>query len=286
MIYAWIGATLVGLCLGLLGSGGAILTVPLLVYVVGHGDKQAIAEGLLIVGVIAAAGAIRAWVAGKFSASSAVLFGLPGMAGALVGAFLARFVPGAVQLAALAVVMLVVAWMMFRGGAAVSGGPVRGGRATGLAAGQGFGVGVLTGVLGVGGGFLIVPMLVLLGGLPMGLAIGTSLGIIAMNCAAGFAKSWSSLEGDGMEIDWATCGVFAVLGIVGTLVGGSIGGRLNQARLRRLFAVFLVLMAAYVLWREVPRVFAGSGEAAPGGVEAAGRRMKNPGLGAGVGWAS
>lgn len=251
MLYAIVGAILVGACLGLLGSGGAILTVPLLVYLVGHAEKQAITESLAIVGIIASAGALRAWSAGRISWAHVLLFGVPGMGGAWCGARLAVYLSGAVQLTLLALVMFGVAALMVAGTDHARAAP----RPRRIAsAAQGFGVGVVTGLLGVGGGFLIVPTLVVLGGLPMSLAVGTSLGVIALNCAAGYFKSLHELGATGGSIDPRTTMLFAAVGVVGTLLGAMVGARLNQHILRRIFAVFLVLMAAYILIREVPRL--------------------------------
>ncbi len=256
MLTAWLGAISIGLTLGLLGSGGAIITVPLLVYLIGHPEKQAIAESLAIVGGVALAGAVRAQLRGKLSWPHVLLLGLPGMAGAYAGARLARHISGAVQLIALGVIMLGVAVLMFRGTVAENTGAAH--RRINPVAPiiQGLGLGVLTGLLGVGGGFLIVPTLVLLAGLPMQTAVGTSLAIIALNCASGFVKAQAELARlpEGGAIDAHTTLVFMGLGVAGTLIGGSIGARINQARLRKVFAVFLLAMAGYILWRESPRL--------------------------------
>ncbi|MEO1086681.1 MAG: sulfite exporter TauE/SafE family protein, partial [Acidobacteriota bacterium] len=173
MTLAWIGALAIGLSLGALGSGGSILTVPVLVYLVGQDEKTAIAGSLFIVGAIATAGGAQFAVRRLVSWRSVVLFGLPGMAGTLAGAWLGGLVSGTVQLGVFAMVMLLAAGLMFRPpvGDTAESAPRAGGRV----ALDGLAVGVLTGFVGVGGGFLIVPALVLLGGLSMHLAVGTSL---------------------------------------------------------------------------------------------------------------
>ncbi len=261
LIAELLGAALIGLSLGLLGSGGAILTVPILVYLAGHGEKQAIVESLAIVGLIALSGALRNGASGQVNLRCVMLFGVPGMLGAFLGALVAKWVPGAVQLALLAIVMLLAAWFMFRGRAAEQTKAVR---APGpLIAAEGLGVGGMTGLLGVGGGFLIVPALTLLARLPVKEAIGTSLAIIAMNCAAGFVKSWRVLDEAGGAVDWFTVGMFAGVGIAGGFAGVAIGGKLDQRTLRKVFAVFLVLMAVFILIRQAPRVFNGGGDAPP-----------------------
>ena len=128
---------------------------------------------------------------------------------------------------------------------------------------QGIGLGLATGLVGVGGGFLIVPVLVLLRKLPMPTAIGTSLAIIAVNSTAGFLKYLSMLgvqtgpSGAVLRVDWNIIGVFIALGVAGSLIGNALAGRINQNTLRRIFAVFLVVMAGYILVRQAPRVMPG-----------------------------
>ena len=181
---ALLGAIAIGLSLGLLGSGGSILTVPVLIYLLGQDEKTAIAGSLFIVGSIALAGGLQFLRAGFIQWRSVLLFGVPGMIGTWCGALLATWVPGVVQLALFALVMLAASFLMLRpfdlmraDGAA---------RAAWKIAGDGLAVGVITGLVGVGGGFLIVPALVLLGGLSMHQAVATSLMVIAL-------KSYSCL---------------------------------------------------------------------------------------------
>ncbi len=252
LIAELLGALVIGLSLGLLGSGGAILTVPILVYLAGHPEKQAIVESLAIVGLIALSGAIRNGANGQVQLRAVVLFGIPGMLGAFLGALGSRWASGALQLALLAVVMFGAAWFMFWSSASEPKPTKR--VAVPFLMALGLCVGVLTGFLGVGGGFLIVPALTLLGRLPVKMAIGTSLAIIAMNCASGFVKSWRLLDEAGGGVDWTIIALFSLVGIIGGLVGVSIGGRLNQRTLRRVFAVFLVLMAVFILVRQAPRM--------------------------------
>lgn len=254
MIYAWIGAVLIGLSLGLLGSGGSILTVPVLVYLAGVPGKVAIAESLAIVAVIALVGAVPyAWQR-LVDVRSVLFFGLPGIVGTYGGAFLSQFVSGGVQLVLFAGVMLVAAALMFRSRERSEGEEAKRRHPAWQIALEGLGVGVLTGLVGVGGGFVIVPALVLLGGLPMRLAVGTSLVIIALKSAAGFAKYLDVLGADGLSVDWKLIGVFAVIGVAGSMAGSRLGGYVPQATLKKGFAVFLVVMGVFVLWRELPGV--------------------------------
>ncbi|WP_309569857.1 sulfite exporter TauE/SafE family protein [Deinococcus sp.] len=253
MIFAWIGAALIGLSLGLLGSGGSILTVPVLVYLVGEDSKLAIAESLAIVGSISAFGALNAARQGRVDWRTVALFGLPGMVGTFIGSALSAKLHGVAQLTLFAVVMLLAATFMFR--PALPSGPQAAGRANliGTAA-RGLGVGVLTGVVGVGGGFLIIPALVLLGGLPMELAVGTSLAIITLNSVTGLLKHAQQLTGDGGSLNWHLIALFSVIGIAGSVLGARIGAGLSALSLRRGFAVFLVAMGAYVLAMNAPKL--------------------------------
>ena len=251
MIFAWIGAALIGLSLGLLGSGGSILTVPVLVYLVGEPEKLAIAESLAIVGAISLVGALRSALKHQIDWRSVGWFGVPGILGTFLGAALSGFLSGTVQLLLFAVVMLLAAVMMFRPAPLNTARPTQPHSRLKTTL-EGLGVGVLTGVVGVGGGFLIVPALVLLGGLPMGLAVGTSLAIITLNSFTGFFKHLDMLQGPGLH--WSMMLVFVVIGILGSLVGTRLGRRVPGASLKKGFAGFLVVMGVYVLATNVSRI--------------------------------
>ncbi len=254
MLLAWIGAILIGLALGMLGSGGSILTVPILVYLVGEPDKLAIAESLAIVGLIALVGAIPYGLKRQIDWVNVVWFGLPGMVGTYLGAYLSKWVPGAWQLGLFAVVMLLAAYLMFRPQQQVAQPQKRSHLKIIL---DGLVVGVLTGLVGVGGGFLIVPALVLLGGLPMHLAVGTSLLVVAMKSASGFYKYLHLLPEQGYNVHWDIVLLFAALGIVGSLFGGRLAASIPQLTLRRGFAGFLVVMGIFILWQNLPKVLHG-----------------------------
>ncbi|MFO1407612.1 MAG: sulfite exporter TauE/SafE family protein [Steroidobacteraceae bacterium] len=250
MIAALAGALAIGLSLGLLGSGGSILTVPVLHYLLGQPEKAAIGGSLLVVGIVAAAGTIPYALRRQVDWVNAARFGLPGMAGAWTGATLARFVPGPVQLGVFALVMLAAAGRMLAGPAApASAAPRRDAVIAGGAA-----VGLLSGLVGVGGGFLIVPALVLLAGVPMSAAVGTSLAVIALNSAAGFARSLGVLEAAGQPLDLGVLGTIAVVGIAGSWLGQRLGRRLPQPALRRIFGGFLVAMGIFVAVDVAPRL--------------------------------
>lgn len=254
MITVLLGAVAIGLVLGLLGSGGSILTVPVLVYLAHEPDKVAIAESLAIVGGIALVGAVPYARRKQVDWHSVLYFGVPGILGTYAGAAAARWVPGAVQLALFAVVMMLAAIPMLRGVVA------RQRQALWKVAGEGLAVGMLTGLVGVGGGFLIVPALVLLGGLPMRLAVGTSLLIIAAKSAAGFWKYTDVLAEVGQQVDWRLIGLFTAVGIGGSFLGSAFSQRVPQAQLKRGFAIFLVVMGGFILVREGPKALRGGDE--------------------------
>jgi uncharacterized membrane protein YfcA len=246
-----LGAVAIGLSLGLLGSGGSILTVPVLHYLAGQPEKLAIGGSLFVVGLIAASASLPYALHRQVDWRNVAWFGLPGMLGAWLGATLARWVPGPVQLVAFALVMLVAAWRMLRGGVTGQSGdhPNR----LAVVAG-GFGVGALSGLVGVGGGFLIVPALVLLAGVPMASAVGTSLAVIALNAFTGFAKYLGVLERESLQLDWTVLLAVAGVGIVGSFVGHRLGRRLPQATLRKAFGVFLVAMGLFIAFESGPRL--------------------------------
>lgn len=243
MPLALLGALAIGLSLGLLGSGGSILTVPVLHYLVGQPDKLAIAGSLLVVGLIAAAGCVPYALHRQVDWRNAARFGLPGMAGAWAGASLAHWVPGAAQLALFAAVMLLAAWRMLAGAALA---PSADEPRAAAVIGGGAAVGLLSGLVGVGGGFLIVPALVLLAGVPMLDAVGTSLAVIALNSFSGFARHRAVLDHAGLVLDLRLLVVMAAVGVVGSTAGHRIGRRLPQPVLRRLFGASLVLVGAFV----------------------------------------
>lgn len=252
VIWAWLGAILTGLSLGLLGSGGSILTVPMLVYLVGQDEKVAFAGSLAIVGLISLVSAFAYARKDMVDWRSAMFFGLPGMVGAVFGAYMARYIPSWMQMLLFAALLLVAAWLMFRS-INLDDAPSEP-RAFWKVGLDGLIVGALTGLVGVGGGFLIIPALVLLGGLSMNVAVGTSLVIIAMNSASGFWEYLHVLDDLNLSLDWSLIGLFSLLGIAGAQLGQRLNSRLPQVLLRRLFAVFLLFMGAFIAWRNLPQL--------------------------------
>ena len=238
-------AAVAGLLLGLLGGGGSILTVPILVYAFGLEAKRAIAVSLGVVGVISLLGAIGHWRAGRVNGRVAVLFGGFAMAGAYAGARLAAFVTGPAQLTVFAAAMLAAAVSMLR---STTSGPERTPepmQAQPLAAASAaLAVGVFTGLVGIGGGFLIVPALVVFVGLPMKEAIGTSLAVIAMNATAGLA-GYAGL----VDPPWTVMAGFIAAASIGMAAGTSLVGVVPAAALRRTFAVVLVVVGTSILFQ-------------------------------------
>lgn len=241
-------AVFMGLALGLLGGGGSILAVPILVYALGFGAKEAVAASLAVVGLTSLFGAAEHWREGHVKLRLAFVFGLFAAAGAYLGAHLAGFLSGAIQLSLFAGVMLIAAFFMFRNSESdedCEEFPLDGsvGRLLLRFAAPGIGVGVLTGLVGVGGGFLIVPALALLGGVPMEAAVGTSLLVIAMNSFAGFAGYLGKAE-----IPWGLMSLFTALAVAGSFAGAYLARFVSQHALKRGFAAFLVVMALFILY--------------------------------------
>lgn len=241
-------AVLVGVSLGLLGGGGSILTVPLLAYVAGMDAKQAIATSLLVVGVTSAVGAVSHARGGRVQWRTALLFGATAMAGAYAGGHLARFIPGTVLLIGFAVMMIATAVAMLRG--RQNAVEPKGERSRSLPVGkiilEGLVVGLVTGLVGAGGGFLVVPALVLLGGLSMPVAVGTSLVVIAMKSFAGLAGYLSSVQ-----IDWAVAGMVTAAAVVGAIIGARLTSLVDPDLLRKGFGWFVLIMSAVILGQEI-----------------------------------
>lgn len=253
MIFAVLGAVLVGVTLGLLGSGGSILTVPVLVYLVERPKDNAIVESLAIVGVIALAGAITRLRKREVDLGAAALFALASVPGAYLGTFAGAALPGAVQLVILAATMLAAAALMLRKNTSTpqdAPEPAEHKRHTAVVIPVGLGVGALTGMVGVGGGFLFVPALSVAAGLEIRRAIGTSLLLIAINCAAGLIGYLTKSDAVSEPVAWTIVAVFGAVGIAGGLVGQRIGGKVSRDALKRMFAIFLVVLGVYMLWRE------------------------------------
>jgi uncharacterized protein len=238
---------LIGMTLGFLGGGGSILTVPVLVYIVGQDPHAAVTASLMIVGANAALGGFFHRMQGALDWRVALLFGGVGMVAAYLASGLSKLMSPTVLLILFALLMLVVgAWMLF------SKPPIQvemKGRGWLVTALSGAGVGVFTGIFGVGGGFLIVPALVMFVGLPMRKAVGTSLVVIALNSLAGILGHLN-----GAAMNWAVIGIFVLAGLAGNLVGVRLTRVVKPDQLRASFAGFVVLLALFLLYDNLPKI--------------------------------
>ena len=272
----WIAVPLglvTGAVMGALGGGGAILTIPVLIYVLGMPPHDATTASLVIVGVSAASTAVSHVRGGTARLLDAVVLAVVGIVGTYAGSLASAAVPAAVLVVLLASLLAVVGGLMVRqtpGGAdddpdvAIATGEAASGasgasgvvgasgntassgstaRRLGPIAAVGVGVGLLTGFFGVWGGFAIVPALTLVLGYSMRAAIGTSLLVIALNSATALAARLAQ----GASLDWPLVATFTVGAILGGLLGGRLARRASPQALRRGFAVLLFLVAAYML---------------------------------------
>ncbi len=261
-ILAILAGLATGMVLGMFGSGGSIIALPALLYLLHVEPKSAIAMSLGVVAVTATVSGLDNWRRGLVDVRVALVFGLFGVAGTFAGARLGLLTPVMIQLGLFALVMYAAAWRMLKpakvtvsssGIVAVGGGAVALGGCRdffspcmGHIALHGIGVGVLTGLVGVGGGFLIVPALVLLSGIPMKTAVGTSLAIVAAKSYAGFIGYMG-----GVSIDWSVMASFTVVTVVGSFIGARFSNRISQNLLKKAFAWFLVVVATYILFKSV-----------------------------------
>jgi uncharacterized membrane protein YfcA len=242
----------IGLLLGLLGGGGSILAVPALVYGVGMPLAAAVPTSLVVVGISSATALLPRLRKGQVQWRLAAVFGVAGAGAAFAGAAVNRLLEPRVVLAGFAAMMVAAGVRMLReqttvgGDCALPGGRINWRGCLPEAIGSGVVVGFLTGLFGVGGGFLIIPALVLLLGLPMTVAVGTSLVIIVINSVAGFTAH----AGDA-ALDYPVMGAFSVAAIAGSLAAARLASRLPAERLRRWFAFLVFAVAAFVIVQAV-----------------------------------
>jgi len=261
-ILGYLGAVIVGLVLGLIGGGGSILTVPILVYLIGLNPIVATAYSLFVVGVTSCIGTFQNFKKGRVDFKTAIIFSIP----ALIAVFLTRrflvpMIPAEVFtvgeftvtnnifiMVFFAIIMLLASISMIRN---------RKDKVEEsshqniqfnypLIALEGIGVGILTGIVGAGGGFLIIPALVILAKLPMKTAIGTSLLIIAIKSLIGFLGDIANLE-----IDWNFLLIFTFLSIVGIIIGVWLSKFISGKKLKRGFGYFTLFMAIYIIYKEL-----------------------------------
>ena len=258
---------LIGLSLGALGGGGSILTVPVLVYLLGQDTQAATTGSLLIVGITALAGMAAHQRAGRVRVVQGLVFGVLGIAGSWFGSKMSASVAPNVLLAAFSLLILIVAAVMFarsrrHEGATpateVAEDPIITLRPSFICACPraakvlvaATAAGLLTGFFGVGGGFVVVPALVLALGFTMPVAVGTSLLVISINSASALIAR----VGDGLALNWALIGAFTAAAIIGSLLGGRVTSRVTPRLLSRAFALLLVTVALYTAARSIPQL--------------------------------
>ena len=271
-LFGYMGAVLMGLSLGLIGGGGSILTVPILVYLFHIDAVMATAYSLFIVGLTSLIGSGSHMRLGNIHWRTAIVFGIPSIISVYATrAWLVPALPdplfsvGGVAIGKsigilifFAVIMVVAAFSMIRRPRMIkekveddvmsNSSPVRFNYPLILA--EGVIVGAITGIVGAGGGFLIIPALVLLAKLPMKTAVGTSLIIIAAKSLLGFL---GDLRGDEV-INWGFLGIFSVIAIAGILIGTMLSKRISNAHLRPAFGWFVLVMGIYIITREISAI--------------------------------
>jgi uncharacterized membrane protein YfcA len=242
-------SVVIGVSLGMLGGGGSILTVPILLYVADLPAKEAIAASLFVVGVTSLAGLVSHARAGRVNWRTGLLFGLAGMAGAFVGGLVGGHAPGDWLLVAFALMMVATSLAMLRGRKTRAGthASAEGDLPLARILVDGSVVGLVTGLVGAGGGFLVVPALVLLGGVSMSVAVGTSLVVIAMKSFAGLGGYLTSVH-----LDWGLVLGVTAAAVVGSVIGGRLAGKVPEAALRKAFGWFVLVMGGFVLVQQGP----------------------------------
>lgn len=245
-------ATLIGLSLGLLGGGGSILAVPVLTYAAGLPAKEAIAASLLVVGTTALVALAQHARKGHVEWQTGAIFSATAMAGAYGGGLAASAFSGSTLLLLFSAMMVVTSVAMFIGRGELQANPDRP-LPVGLVVVEGVAVGGATGLVGAGGGFLVVPALVLLGGMDMHKAVGTSLMVIALKSFAAFAGHAAHVS-----IDMELTAMVTAAAVLGSLLGAQLSSRIPANALRKAFAGFVLLMAGYVIAREAGPTPAGA----------------------------
>lgn len=252
MILATIFAILTGLLLGLLGGGGSILTVPVLVYVLGFDARDAIVTSLIIIAITSFIAMISYARKGCVCWKTGFLFSITGVIGAFLGARISAYIPDEILLFLFAIVMLIASFYMLRSTPVTK---AKHSFSNGLCPVElpllailfdGFMIGIITGVFGVGGGFLLVPALIFLVGLPIHAAIGTSLIIITLQSIAALAG-----HADHISLDPKIVVMFSGLAIIGSLIGSSLSHKISPKNLKQGFGIFVLLIACFMLYQKI-----------------------------------
>jgi uncharacterized membrane protein YfcA len=233
----------IGFSLGLIGGGGSIITVPVLVYVIGVEPHQAIGMSLAVVGVTSLIGAALHSRRDNVRWGTGLIFGGSGVFGAFFGARLTHLFSPPALLLLFAALMIAISLLMLKKRPHENNGGWTREFSLGKAMAAGLGVGALTGFLGVGGGFLVVPALALFGGLAMKEAVGTSLVVIAINCAAGLLGQMQH----GAGFDARLTILVAALAAIGMLAGAALSHNTPAERLNKGFAAFTLAVAVFLV---------------------------------------
>jgi len=258
-VLGYIGALLIGLVLGITGGGGSILTVPVLVYILNYNPIIATAYSLFIVGTTSGFGTIQNFKKGLVVPKTALQFAVPSVIGVyFTRKFIVPNIPetviyfGSIQLSKatflmvlFAVVMFMAAYSMLRVKKEVALEEIKNQSNSAIAI-QLFFVGVLIGLIGAGGGFLIIPALLKIAKLPMKKAIGTSLMIITINSLIGFIGDVQNTV-----IDWSFLLVFTSISIIGIFIGLYIQQFINERLLKKIFGVFVLAISIIILYKEL-----------------------------------
>lgn len=241
---AYLGALGVGIALGLTGAGGSVLTLPVLVYLAGIDPALAVAMSLPIVGASAISGMIVRLKAGEIHWRAVGLFSISGMLGAALGSRFTSYLPSSLLMTLFALIMFMVALQLWLSvekeiQPAENCRPV-------ICLLTGCTVGFITGLIGVGGGFLLVPALTKFARLPIRIATGTSLAIVASNSVFGFISHFQH-----STIDLPLTALFAGIAIIGGILGSRFANRLPQKTLRRCFASLITFVALLIIWQQL-----------------------------------
>jgi uncharacterized membrane protein YfcA len=239
LILALVAGAVVGLALGGLGGGGSVLAVPALIYLLGFSPVAATTASLIIVAATSASSLAAHARDGNVRWRAGLLFAAAGIGPAMLGGLAAGRIPAPALTVAFSVVAAVAAGRMLRPGRPAPHRPVR----PVVAAGAGAGLGAVTGLLGVGGGFLAVPALVGVLGLRMKAAVGTSLLVIVINSLAALATRTGTADG----LDWAVIAPFTGAAILGAWDGKRLAAKISGDRLQHVFAHLLLAVAAFML---------------------------------------
>ena len=262
-LFGYIGALIVGIVLGLIGGGGSILTVPILVYLFGLNPLIATAYSLFVVGITSVIGAIQNFKKGMVDIRTAIVFAIP----AFIAVYIARsfivpripqvmFTVRRFEVTNTVFIMILFAAVMFFAGFSMIKNKTKQKEQLSpteditynypLIAIEGILVGLLTGIVGAGGGFLIIPALVLLVKIPMKKAVGTSLFIIAVKSLIGFLGDVSN-----PELDWLFLIIFTGLSITGIVIGVYLSKYISGEKLKKSFGYFTIIMALYIIYKEL-----------------------------------